>query len=85
MLWLHIMHADASLSIGPRQGVVLLLRPLGIQPPLHRRRMDFFRKSFSFSLQEASTLGYTPKVALEEGMRATGRWYADHGLVSAGV
>ena len=22
------------------------LRPLGIQPPLHRRRMDFFRKSF---------------------------------------
>lgn len=61
------------------------LRPLGIQPPLHRRRMDFFRKSFSFSLQEASTLGYTPKVGLEEGMRATGRWYADRGLVSAAV
>jgi nucleoside-diphosphate-sugar epimerase len=61
------------------------LRPLGIQPPLHRRRMDFFRKSFSFSLEEASTLGYRPQVELDEGMRATARWYLDHGLVSGGI
>ena len=26
-----------------------LFRPIGIQPPLHRRRMDFFKKSFLFS------------------------------------
>ena len=26
------------------------LRPLGIQPPLHRRRMDFFKKSFLLTL-----------------------------------
>lgn len=61
------------------------LRPLGVQPPLHRRRMDFFRKSFSFSLEEASALGYRPRVGLDEGMRATASWYLDRGLVSAGI
>ena len=58
------------------------LRPLGIQPPLHRRRMDFFRKDFSFSLEEASTFGFKPRVGLEEGMRATARWYLDQGMLS---
>ena len=60
------------------------LRPLGIQPPLHRRRMDFFRKSFAFSLEEASALGYRPRVGLDEGMEATARWYMERGLVSPG-
>jgi nucleoside-diphosphate-sugar epimerase len=57
------------------------LAPLGIQPPLHRRRMDFFRKSFSFSQGDASAIGYKPRVGLDEGMNATARWYADHGLL----
>lgn len=60
------------------------LRPLGVQPPLHPRRLDFFRKSFAFSLGEADVLGYTPKVGLETGMRATAQWYLDRGLLSAG-
>lgn len=59
-----------------------VLRPLGVQPPLHRRRMDFFRKSFAFSLEEASALGYKPRVGLADGTRATARWYVEHGLVS---
>jgi dihydroflavonol-4-reductase len=29
-----------------------ICRPLGIQPPLHRRRLDFFRKSFRFHQEE---------------------------------
>ena len=56
----------------------------GIQPPLHRRRMDFFRKSFSFSLADAAALGYKPAVGLDEGMAAAARWYVEQGLVSAG-
>jgi nucleoside-diphosphate-sugar epimerase len=60
------------------------LRPLGVQPPLHRRRLDFFRKSFAFSLEEALALGYKPEVGLDGGMRATARWYVDQGLVSPG-
>ena len=59
------------------------LRPLGIQPPLHRRRMDFFRKSFAFSPDDASAFGYEPRVDLQEGMQGTARWYAQRGLLSA--
>jgi nucleoside-diphosphate-sugar epimerase len=61
-----------------------LLRPLGVQPPLHRRRLDFFRKSFAFSLGEARELGFKPRVSLEDGMRATARWYRERGLISQG-
>lgn len=60
------------------------LRPLGVQPPLHRRRMDFFRKSFRFGLEEAGRLGYQPRTELEEGMRATARWYLERGLIASG-
>jgi nucleoside-diphosphate-sugar epimerase len=72
--------APLMLTAAVLEGV---LRPLGIQPPLHRRRMDFFRKSFAFSLEEAGAVGYDPRVDLDEGMRATARWYLERGLVSA--
>ena len=58
-------------------------KPLGIQPPLHRRRLDFFRKSFVFSTKKAqSLLGFVPKVNFAEGARATAVWYRDHGYMS---
>ena len=59
-----------------------ILRPLGIQPPLHRRRMDFFRKSFLFSMdQSREALGYIPKVGFKEGVQETARWYEANGLL----
>jgi nucleoside-diphosphate-sugar epimerase len=61
-----------------------LLRPLGIQPPLHRRRMDFFRKSFSFSGERAyALLGHQSKVELEAGLEATARWYREQGCLKS--
>ena len=58
-----------------------LLRTLG-SPPLHRRRMDFFRKSFRFQGAGAhKTLGFEPRVDLETGMAATARWYQAQGLL----
>lgn len=58
------------------------LRPLGIQPPLHPRRMNFYRKSFAFSADEARTiLGFQPKVDFETGAEATARWYERQGLL----
>lgn len=58
------------------------LRPLGIQPPLHRRRMDFFRKSFLFSPNKSSELlGFTPKVTFFEGATETARWYRKGGML----
>jgi nucleoside-diphosphate-sugar epimerase len=54
------------------------LRPIGIQPPLHRRRMDFFIKSFEFSCQAAkSVLGYQPTMDFRQGARRTAEWYRE--------
>lgn len=58
------------------------LRPLGIQPPLHRRRMNFFKKSFLFSLDKASKiLNFNPKVSFESGVDQTARWYERMGYL----
>jgi nucleoside-diphosphate-sugar epimerase len=59
-----------------------LLRPLGIQPPLHPRRMNFYRKSFEFSLDQAArAIGYTPRVAFEQGAASTAQWYRAQSLL----
>lgn len=58
------------------------LAPLGIQPPLHRRRLDFFRKSFLFSTAKARTrLGFVPTVPFSDGALDTARWYRDNGYL----
>lgn len=57
-----------------------ILRPLGIQPPLHRRRMDFFRKSFEFSKNKsANILEFEPKVSFDQGVAENAKWYKDVG------
>jgi nucleoside-diphosphate-sugar epimerase len=44
--------------------------------------MDFFRKSFAFSIDEArELLGYNPKLGFEEGAIETARWYLTQGLL----
>lgn len=58
------------------------LTPVGIQPPLHRRRLDVFRKSFYFSLQKArDLLGFTPQTTFADGARDTATWYRENGLL----
>jgi dihydroflavonol-4-reductase len=58
------------------------LAPLGIQPPLHRRRLDFFRKSFVFSTAKAKErLDFSPAIAFQDGAIETGKWYRDHGYL----
>jgi len=59
-----------------------VLRPLGIQPPLHRRRMNFFKKSFLFSLDKASKrLDFSPKISFKTGVDLTARWYERMGYL----
>ena len=56
--------------------------PFGIEPPLYRRRVDFFTKSRAFDITRARTeLGYAPKVGLREGITRTLDWYRQHGWV----
>jgi nucleoside-diphosphate-sugar epimerase len=58
------------------------LRPLGIQPPLHRRRMDFFRKSFRLDGRKSvATLGFAPLVGFMEGAKRTAGWYQEAGML----
>ncbi|HHH46793.1 MAG TPA: NAD-dependent epimerase/dehydratase family protein [Thiotrichales bacterium] len=57
-------------------------RPLGIQPPLHRRRMDFFVKSFRFDPALArERLGFEPRIDFRTGTRQTAEWYEQQGLL----
>jgi len=58
------------------------LRPLGIQPPLHRRRMDFFTKSFQISTAKAGeVLGFRAATSFASGTGQTARWYRSLGLL----
>jgi nucleoside-diphosphate-sugar epimerase len=54
--------------------------PFGLEPPIFRRRVDFFTKSRAFDITRAKTeIGFAPQVGLDEGIRRTLRWYRDHG------
>jgi nucleoside-diphosphate-sugar epimerase len=53
-----------------------LCAPLGIEPPIYRRRVDFFTKSRAFDISRARTeLGFSPAVGLREGIGRTLEWY----------
>lgn len=56
--------------------------PLGIEPPIYRRRVDFFTKSRSFDISKAKSLiGYKPRYGLQEGLSRTAKWYQEEGLL----
>lgn len=57
-------------------------RPFGIEPPLYRRRLDFFTKDRAFDISKAKEeLGYDPKIPLKEGLERTYNWYKEQGLL----
>jgi dihydroflavonol-4-reductase len=56
--------------------------PLRIEPPLYRRRVDFYTKSRAFDTMRArAELGFAPAVDLEEGIHRTAEWYRAEGLL----
>ena len=56
--------------------------PLRIEPPIFRRRVDFYTKSRAFDTTRARTeLGFAPKVDLEDGIKRTADWYRSEGLL----
>jgi nucleoside-diphosphate-sugar epimerase len=57
----------------------ILYRPLGIEPPLHRRRVDFFTKTRSFSTEKATRLlQYEPRGSIDDEIREIVQWYEQH-------
>lgn len=56
--------------------------PLGIEPPIYRRRVDFFTKSRSFTIDKSRRLlGYDPKFNYAKGLAVTAEWYKDQHLL----
>jgi nucleoside-diphosphate-sugar epimerase len=54
--------------------------PLRIEPPIHRRRVDFFTKSRAFDIGRARReIGYAPRIGLADGIGRTLSWYRQHG------
>lgn len=64
--------------------VEFLYKPLPWDPPIFRRRADWYRQNRAFKIDKARReLGYEPKVKLEEGLKITGQWYLDNGYLKA--
>ena len=56
--------------------------PFKIDPPIYRRRVDFFMKDRAFDISKARRLlGYAPKIDLKEGFTRTAEWYKEEGLL----
>ena len=56
--------------------------PIGVEPPIYRRRVDFYTKSRAFDISRARReLGYEPRVGLRQGIERTLTWYRDHGWI----
>ena len=62
--------------------VELVYKPLPAEPPIFRRRLDWFRQNRAFQIERAKNeLGWTPRVGLDQGLRETGAWYREKGLI----
>jgi nucleoside-diphosphate-sugar epimerase len=60
----------------------LAYKPFPVDPPLFRRRVDWFRQNRAFSIQKAKReLGYEPRVSLKEGLAQTAQWYRSQGYL----
>lgn len=57
-------------------------KPLGIDPPLHPRRLEWYTLDRAFDIGKARReLGYEPRVGLADGLRRTWEWYKAEGLL----
>ena len=56
--------------------------PLGINPPLRQRRLDFFRKSFYFNNEKtALALNFKSQTLFCDGAKRTADWYIENRLL----
>jgi len=68
--------------VGAGYVVEALCKPFGIEPPIHPRRVDWYRQTRAFKIDKAiRELGYRPRVGLDEGLRRAAEWYRSEGLV----
>lgn len=57
-------------------------RPLGVSPPIYRRRVEFFINNRAYKIDKArELLGYEPKVGIRDGLQRTAEWYREQRLL----
>ena len=72
-VWPFFLAADVTSAI---------CKPLGIEPPLHRRRVAFYTKDRAFDTRKIrETLGWQPRYSNQTGIEQTARWYLEQGWV----
>lgn len=79
---LHVAPPRARVPLGPVLALARLCEtlcvPLGLEPPLHSRRVSFFRNNRAFSIDKAKRLlGFEPRMPLRAGIRRTIDWYGE--------
>ena len=61
----------------------LIFRPLGIEPPIYRRRLAFYTKDRSFNTSKMQKLlNFAPTHADKDGLVELAQWYLDHGWLT---
>jgi len=61
----------------------VICTPLGIAPPIYRRRVDFYTKDRKFDNAKVKRLlDYTIKFNNKEGIKDTAQWYKNNNLLS---
>jgi len=60
----------------------MICRPIGVKPPIFRRRVGFFTHNRAFDLSKAANLlDYHSQMDTEEGIKITLDWYKGKGLL----
>jgi dihydroflavonol-4-reductase len=59
-------------------------KPLGLEPPIYRRRVAFFTKDRAFDTRKMRRLlDFTPAYSDQEGLQTTARWYVEQGWLGS--
>jgi nucleoside-diphosphate-sugar epimerase len=60
----------------------IIYKPLPWEPPLFRRRVDWFKQNRAFDISKAKReLGYAPRIDLPTGLARTAEWYRRMGYL----
>lgn len=79
---LHALHIPMAPVMAAAVVCEKLFRPLGIEPPLYPRRVEFFSKDRAVNIAKARrVLGFEPRVSVREGVARTAEWYRSRGLL----
>ena len=76
---IHLPFMPMYLVAGVVEGI---FKPLPWEPPIFRRRVDWFRQNRAFKIDKArNEMGYNPAVNLDRGLKLTYEWYKEHGYL----